>query len=789
MIKLVQGFDIRQPLPIDGRILLSEDEMKNVDTNLMPDKYFAINKDDGRLYLFDKNNSTSTTTGGFRPADDVVKAYADEKAAEISSHLDDYVKNEDLAEELTPYAKLVDAANKIDFRMDPGFILKFVLQNNAGEELDTAEVDLPLEQLVVDAEYDEERNVIILYVQSETSEIKDIEIPLGNLVSSLVSKVEFLDHADNLDLHVSDDERLKWNNAAEKADDAVKPEDMHTHINAGENVHIDIDSNGDMTINADDTVYEAGRGINIIDGVISSTQANPKWTDIEDDSTVGPMDNEALANLFNAKQDKIGDGTTIPVSAITGLSDVAISGDYDDLTGAPTKVSDLENDAGYVTVTDIPEIPDASTTSKGIVQLNDATNSSSSTLAATSKAVKAAMDEALNAEGIANNARGNADSANSAARTAQTKADQAYTLANNAYNYAGTANAAAQSAQQTADQAYSLAGSAVKTESDPIFAASAAARITSQDISKWNAKSDFSGSYEDLTDKPTIPTVPTNVSAFTNDSGYLTSYTEEDPTVPAWAKKSTKPSYTYSEISDKPTLAAVATSGSYNDLTNKPIIPAAQVNSDWNASSGVARILNKPTIPTVPTNVSAFNNDAGYLTSFTETDPTVPTWAKATNKPTYTATEVGAVASITVNGSSKTPTSGVVDLGTIVNAGDGIKVTTNNTVGINSKIKLAVIGSNAGGTWTSLGQGDPSSPDEAHKGKFGYSTTINDSAIKGGGHPIIDLDTSTYVSASQYQEYLADYNKIYRAVTSNGSITLYAVAIPTNSFFINIVGC
>ena len=46
-------------------------------------------------------------------------------------------------------------------------------------------------------------------------------------------------------------------------------------------------------------------------------------------------------------------------------------------------------------------------------------------------------------------------------------------------------------------------------------------------------------------------------------------------------------------------LAAVAESGSYNDLTNKPTIPAAQVNSDWNASSGVAEILNKPTIPTV----------------------------------------------------------------------------------------------------------------------------------------------------------------------------------------------
>lgn len=30
------------------------------------------------------------------------------------------------------------------------------------------------------------------------------------------------------------------------------------------------------------------------------------------------------------------------------------------------------------------------------------------------------------------------------------------------------------------------------------------------------------GSYNDLTDKPTIPVVPTNVSAFTNDAGYIT---------------------------------------------------------------------------------------------------------------------------------------------------------------------------------------------------------------------------------------------------------------------------
>lgn len=59
-------------------------------------------------------------------------------------------------------------------------------------------------------------------------------------------------------------------------------------------------------------------------------------------------------------------------------------------------------------------------------------------------------------------------------------------------------------------------------------------------------------------------------------------------------------------------LATVATSGDYDDLTNKPTIPSAQVNSDWNANSGVAQILNKPTIPTA---TSQLTNDSWYITS------------------------------------------------------------------------------------------------------------------------------------------------------------------------------
>ena len=80
--------------------------------------------------------------------------------------------------------------------------------------------------------------------------------------------------------------------------------------------------------------------------------------------------------------------------------------------------------------------------------------------------------------------------------------------------------------------------------------------------------------------------------------------------------------------------------GNYNSLTNKPTIPAAQVNSDWNATSGVASILNKPVVPPLPSvtltaagsSTLTYNAQNGeftftppdlssYLTTYTETDP------------------------------------------------------------------------------------------------------------------------------------------------------------------------
>lgn len=58
--------------------------------------------------------------------------------------------------------------------------------------------------------------------------------------------------------------------------------------------------------------------------------------------------------------------------------------------------------------------------------------------------------------------------------------------------------------------------------------------------------------------------------------------------------------------------------------------------------------------------------EKGYLTSYIETDPTVPDWAKSATKPTYTAAEVGALPSDTVIPTYKAGTGiSIADDGTI----------------------------------------------------------------------------------------------------------------------------
>ena len=121
-----------------------------------------------------------------------------------------------------------------------------------------------------------------------------------------------------------------------------------------------------------------------------------------------------------------------------------------------------------------------------------------------------------------------------------------------------------------------------------------------------------SGSYDDLSDKPTIPVVKTLVAGqnVTLDETATTITINAEggggPVIQEQANWTETNPQEASYIRNKPNLATVATSGDYDDLSNKPTIPAAQVQSDWSQSDNtkVDYIKNKPNLATVATSGS-----------------------------------------------------------------------------------------------------------------------------------------------------------------------------------------
>ena len=103
-----------------------------------------------------------------------------------------------------------------------------------------------------------------------------------------------------------------------------------------------------------------------------------------------------------------------------------------------------------------------------------------------------------------------------------------------------------------------------------------------------------SGDYNDLSNKPTIPSVEGLASeTYVNEKVAAIKV----PSLDGYAKTAD--------------LSTVATSGSYEDLINKPTIPSTTgLASEAYVNEKVAAIV----IPEVPTKVSELENDKGYLT-------------------------------------------------------------------------------------------------------------------------------------------------------------------------------
>lgn len=320
---------------------------------------------------------------------------------------------------------------------------------------------------------------------------------------------------------------------------------------------------------------------------------------------------------------------TIPVTDVTVNGTSVVSNTVAAVT-VPTAVSDLQNDVGYITASDVPSAQtqsdwDESDSSDPSFIQNKPTPKqlvagSNISISESQATVTISAAEQVNADWDA--ASGKAQILN--------KPDLSVYATTQAMNTAlagkqdtisdlSTIRSGAQ-AGATAVQPSDLATVATTGDYDDL--------TDKPDLSIYAESSDLAtvattGSYDDLSDKPSIPPAQVNadwdatsgVTAILNKPNLATVATTGDygdlvntPSIPAaqvnsdWAETNTaskayienKPDLSvYAQSSD---LATVATTGSYDDLSDKPVIPAAQIQSDWTESDSTSKayVQHKP---------------------------------------------------------------------------------------------------------------------------------------------------------------------------------------------------
>ena len=277
-------------------------------------------------------------------------------------------------------------------------------------------------------------------------------------------------------------------------------------------------------------------------------------------------------------------------------------------------------------------------------------------------------------------------------------------------------------------------------------------------------------------------------------------------------------------------LSTVATTGAYSDLTGTPTIPTAtsdltndsgfitlsdvpaQVNSDWNASSGAAEILNKPSIPSA---TSDLTNDSGFITlsdvpaqvqaDWTESDTGDPSYIQ--NKPSIPSatsdltndsgfiTLSDVPAQVNADWNSSSGASEILNKPTIpsgtqlvpaatstdedkvltvdsqgvpgwasaqapISAGDGIDITNNvvsakvdgTTIDTNASGELTVIGGGGGGTQADWTEDDPADPSY-------IENKPTPKTLTGGTNITVTEDSSTITISATCQNAQADWTE------------------------------
>lgn len=113
--RFAQGFNITTNALIDKRLVLTKAEMKAVDSDLNPEIYFCICKENKKFYLYSKQDPIGwdPQTGNYHPLEDFIDFTTNPKAKE---------NFEKSLNGSSSFVTISEAVNGTDPETDPGLV-------------------------------------------------------------------------------------------------------------------------------------------------------------------------------------------------------------------------------------------------------------------------------------------------------------------------------------------------------------------------------------------------------------------------------------------------------------------------------------------------------------------------------------------------------------------------------------------------------------------------------------------------------------------------------------------
>lgn len=629
----------------------------------------------------------------------------------------------------TKYGSNIDVSlNTTDYK------LTISLKDQDGTVLNSKVVDFPIESVVVNGSYDNVNQKIILTLQNGNT----IDIPVGALISGLQTEItssnkldaDLINDSTSTNKFVTANEKTTWNNKQDTISDLST---IRSNATNGQNAYTTIQNYGNIVTHNTSEFATSAQGI-LAD---SALQPNDNISDLNND--VGYITSSALTNYVTTNTDQNITG----VKTFVGQKRIGFkqSGTSDKL--GFTLYNNSGTEKGYLeynpsnTIDGVPlmTLGNYATASGGLTHVGFRKYSSISGASGAYNLLAPLISDAKTPFNLT-------------------------TTYTNFYLPLGFTDG--NTTVLTAKSGLVNISTLFPDLSNYVTSSSLATTLTNYVLSSSLATVATSGDYDDLLNKPTIPTVPTNISAFTNDSGYITSSALSGYATETWVGNQgyitgitssdviTALGYTpYSDAnpsgyeantidtvkvngtaltpdSDKAvnivipsgiivdqvydgtsanaqsgvaiegagfltssalsgyatetwvgqqgyalasSLSTVATSGSYNDLTNKPTIPTVNnstITIQKNSTTVDTFTLNQSTAKTinisVPTKVSDLTNDSGFITGITSSDVTTALGYTPYNSTNPSGYQANVIETVKVNGTAQTVTSKAVDI-------------------------------------------------------------------------------------------------------------------------------